>query len=164
MEHHSRRPGVWTLMTVGTRPPYRPQTSASLLLPFALGGRRGGAIKGWAEVRWGGETRVMTPQWNWRCGFRGLVPLRFGIAADENCDVSVTRTHCQQSVPPWEASRAAGIWSPRRRRRRGPLPCRTDLWLLATRSHLLLHSYPKCWECCLRCQWVCMQIPHLVSQ
>lgn len=36
--------------------------------------------------------------------------LWFGIAADVKCDLSVTLTHCQQSLPPLDASPAAGIW------------------------------------------------------
>lgn len=36
--------------------------------------------------------------------------LWFGIADDVKCDLSVTLTHCQQSLPPLDASPAAGIW------------------------------------------------------
>lgn len=36
--------------------------------------------------------------------------LWFGIAADVKCDVSVTLTHCQQSLPLLDASPAAWIW------------------------------------------------------
>lgn len=36
--------------------------------------------------------------------------LWFGIADDVKCDLSVTLTQCQQSLPPLDASPAAGLW------------------------------------------------------
>lgn len=36
--------------------------------------------------------------------------LWFGTADDVKCDLSVTLTHCQQSLSPLDASPAAGIW------------------------------------------------------
>lgn len=35
--------------------------------------------------------------------------LWLGIAVDVKCDLSVTLTHCQQSLPPLEASPAVGM-------------------------------------------------------
>lgn len=69
---------------------------------------------------------------------QGAGAVRFGMAADVNCDLSVALTRCQQTLPPLEGSPAAGICSLQQRESR--MLCRTDLRLLATRSHLLLHS------------------------
>lgn len=40
---------------------------------------------------------------------RRSAALWFGIAADVKCDLSVTLTHCQQCLPPLDASPAAGM-------------------------------------------------------
>lgn len=69
---------------------------------------------------------------------QGAGALRFGMAADVNCDLSVALTHCQQTLPPFEGSPAAGICSLQQRESR--MPCRTDLRPPATQSHLMLHS------------------------
>lgn len=69
---------------------------------------------------------------------QGAGAVWFGMAADVNCDLSVALTRCQQTLPPLEGSPAAAICSLQPRESR--MPCRTDLQLLATRSHLLLHS------------------------
>lgn len=62
----------------------------------------------------------------------------FGMAADVNCDLSVTLTRCQQTLPPLEGSPAAGICSLQRRGNCDGVWNRSVT--LATRSHLLLHS------------------------
>lgn len=56
---------------------------------------------------------------------QGAGAVRFGISADVNCDLSVTLTRCQQTLPPLQGSPAAGICS--LQRRESPMPCRTDL-------------------------------------
>lgn len=61
--------------------------------------RRGGATQG-------DDTRVKL-----EVLLRSTGALWFGIAADVKCDLSVTLTHCQQSLPPLDASPAAAIGS-----------------------------------------------------
>lgn len=53
----------------------------------------------------GDDTRLKLKMSDQRTG-----ALWFGIAADVKCDLCVTLTHCQQCLPPLEASPAVGIW------------------------------------------------------
>ncbi|KAM7383890.1 hypothetical protein PAMA_011313 [Pampus argenteus] len=68
---------------------------------MAMGGSLGEARRG----RQGDDTRVKL-----KVLVQRTDALCFGIAADVKCDLSVTLTHCQQSLPLIDVSAAAGIW------------------------------------------------------
>lgn len=61
------------------------------------------------KARRGGEIRVDETIAKLKVSVQRAGALWFGIAVDVNCDLCVTLTHCQQSLPLLEVSPAAAI-------------------------------------------------------